>query len=127
MPTERISSNYDTRIFTLISDTLNEIGLFANLSGYQFLREGIYAKWNDVTLINKDILQFIAKMHNTNPNNVNSLMRHALRVAWTDENMQILNKKFGVNYFYANKPMACYQFISTIADLIALQKSDKFA
>lgn len=122
MQTERIKPQYDTKIFALISDTLNEIGLFANLSGYWYLREGIYAKWNDVGLINKDILTLIADKFKTNPNNVNSLMRHALRVAWTKESMYALNNKYGVNYFYANKPMPCYQFISTIADLIALQK-----
>lgn len=126
---KNISQNLsDADACALISRALNEIGIAANLKGYNFLRVCVNLKRRDPSFKSKEMFRVTAQKFGTNENNVNSGVHHALKTAWQSGKIKNLNSRFGVDYFDCEKQMSNFKFISVLADLInifSMKISDK--
>ena len=101
-----------------IGQLLKEAHLYPNVRGYVFLRDAIYAKLLNPTLNCAGCLKMVADEHGTNAKNVNSLMRHALRIIINNNGLAVLNKKFNVECFTSYDAIRVYMFICLVAEFV---------
>lgn len=86
----------------IISDILTDICIPANLTGYKYIITAIKEVINDDSAlegITKILYPSIAKKHNSTPQRVEKAIRHAIEVAWSQDN----DCKFKNNYNFTLK------------------------
>lgn len=105
-----------------VTNTLHQLGIPANIVGFQYLRSAIILAVEDIRLINtitKILYPAVAKMYDTQSNKVERGIRHAIEVAWSKGKLTsyVLNS---YNLPISSKPTNS-EFIATLADNIKLE------
>lgn len=113
------SANQDNSLTKLVSNILREIGIPANLKGYNYLRESIiYCTNNTIDSITKELYPFIARKFNITPDRVERGMRHAIEVGCERADEEVMHEYFGNSYKKNKKKPTNSEFIFNIVDYI---------
>ena len=107
-----------------VTDMIHEVGVPAHIKGYQYLRDAIMMVIEDPEMLNsitKILYPTIAKRNQTTPSRVERAIRHAIEVAWSRGNMEIINSLFSYTVSTGKGKPTNSEFIALIADKIRLQ------
>ena len=111
-------------IESMVTGIIHEIGVPANIKGYQYLREAIIIAVNDMDVINaitKVLYPQVAKTFQTTPSRVERAIRHAIEVAWDRGDLDTLQRFFGYTVNSTKGKPTNSEFIALIADKLQLQ------
>ena len=115
--------NGERSVESLVTSILHDIGVPANMKGYQYLREAIILATKDEDNINailKNRYQEVADVFETTAKNVDSAIRHAVEVAWDRGDLDTLQRYFGYTVSNTKGKPTNSEFISIVADRIRL-------
>ena len=107
-----------------VTDMIHEVGVPAHIKGYQYLRDAIMMVIQDSEMLNsitKILYPTIAKRNQTTPSRVERAIRHAIEVAWSRGNMEIINNLFSYTVSTGKGKPTNSEFIALISDKIRLQ------
>ena len=111
-----------------VTDMIHEVGVPAHIKGYQYLRDAIIMVIREPEMLNsitKILYPTIAKRNQTTPSRVERAIRHAIEVAWSRGNMDIINSLFSYTVSTGKGKPTNSEFIALIADKIRLQNKSK--
>ena len=113
----------NSKLMNDITYMLHEIGIPAHIRGYNYLRTAILEVYHSNGMsgkITKELYPSVARKHSSTPTRVERAIRHAIEVAWTRGNIDVIDSLFGytVNAYKA-KPTNS-EFISMIADKLKI-------
>lgn len=121
-PAPAASESVDEQITNLFLT----LGIPAHIKGYQYLREAVHMVLENRDVINritKELYPGIARSFDTSPSKVERAMRHAIEVAWSRGRLESVNKMYGYKVFDARDKPTNGEFISCVAEKIALRES----
>ncbi len=104
-----------------VTATLHELGVPANIMGYQYLRDAIIMAIENreaVNAVTKILYPTVAKMHSTTGSRVERAIRHAVEKVWIGGNRYYLRRFFGDQALSSKKQPSNSEFIAQIADLL---------
>ncbi|KUK32523.1 MAG: Stage 0 sporulation transcription factor Spo0A [Thermoanaerobacterales bacterium 50_218] len=113
------SRNLDVEVTNLI----HEMGVPAHVKGYQYLRDAIILVINDVNLlgaVTKELYPMIAEKYNTTPSRVERAIRHAIELAWSRGNIELMNRFFGYTIDVERGKPTNSEFIAMVADRLRI-------
>ncbi len=113
----------EQNVETLVTSILHEIGVPANLKGYQYLREAIVLAVKDEDKKNailKCRYEEVADIFETTAERVEHAIRHAVEVAWDRGDLDTLQRFFAYTVSNTKGKPTNTEFISLIADKIRL-------
>lgn len=118
----------DNKLMNDVTYILHEIGIPAHIKGYYYLRSAIIEMFHSDGMngkITKELYPSIAKKYSSTSSRVERAIRHAIEVAWSRGNIDVIDSIFGytVNAYKA-KPTNS-EFISMITDKLKLSYSSK--
>lgn len=108
----------------LVTDIVHELGIPANIKGFQYLRHAILLAVEDISLldsITKQLYPAVAKAFGTTASRAERAIRHAIEVAWDRGEMEILDSIFGCTISDSKGKPTNSEFISMIVDRLRLQ------
>lgn len=108
-----------------VTDVLHQIGIPAHIKGYLYLRNAIIMVVEEIELlgaITKILYPRIAESYETTPSRVERAIRHAIEVAWSRNNAEIIRKFFGYTINIEKGKPTNSEFIAMVADRIRLNK-----
>ena len=111
-----------------VTDIIHEVGVPAHIKGYQYLRDAIIMAIEEPEMLNsitKILYPTIAKRNQTTPSRVERAIRHAIEVAWSRGNMDIIHSLFSYTVSTGKGKPTNSEFIALIADKIRLQNKMK--
>lgn len=112
-----------TKLMNDITAILHEVGIPAHIKGYNYLRTGIQEVYlaNGMNgRITKELYPTIARRYYTTSSRVERAIRHAIEVAWSRGNIDMIDSLFGYTVSaYKAKPTNS-EFISMIADKLKM-------
>ncbi len=106
-----------------VTEVLHQIGIPAHIKGYMYLRESIMMVVEDIDLlgsVTKILYPSIAQRFNTTPSRVERAIRHAIEVAWSRNNIDIIKKFFGYTIKTDKGKPTNSEFIAMMADRLRL-------
>ena len=119
------SDDEETNLLEIeITNIIHEIGVPAHIKGYHYLRDAIIMVVEDIELlgaVTKELYPAIARANKTTPSRVERAIRHAIEVAWSRGNMEIINSLFSYTVSTGKGKPTNSEFIALIADKIRLQ------
>jgi two-component system response regulator (stage 0 sporulation protein A) len=107
-----------------VTRVMREIGIPANLQGYQFIRNAIMIVLKDpetMNYITKQLYPTIAEEHNTTPSRVERAIRHAIEVTWSRGQMDAINSIFGYTTNLCKGKPTNSEFIAMVSDKLRLE------
>ena len=107
-----------------VTNIIHQIGVPANIKGYQYLREAIIMTINDMESINaitKVLYPSVAKKFHTTSSRVERAIRHAIEVAWDRGDVDVLQEYFGFTVSGTKGKPTNSEFISMVADKLRLE------
>lgn len=107
-----------------ITKIILELGVPANIRGYHYIRDAIILCIKDFELLNyvtKELYPCIAKKYKTTPYKVERGMRHAIEVAWTKGNKEIIDEIFVHTVNQSKGKPTNTQFIALLVDRYKLE------
>jgi two-component system response regulator (stage 0 sporulation protein A) len=107
-----------------VTDIIRDIGIPANIKGYQYIREGIIMAVNDANMLNyitKLLYPSIAKKYKTTSSSVERAIRHAIEVAWSRGQIDVINDMFGYTISAGKGKPTNSEFIALIADKLRIE------
>jgi len=122
-PTVKPRQSDDLKV--TITNIIHEIGIPAHIKGYRYLREAIILVVNRVDLlgaVTKELYPTIAEQFRTTPSRVERAIRHAIEVAWSRGNVEVLNELFGYTIHRDRGKPTNSEFIAMIADKLRLER-----
>ena len=108
----------------LVTNIIHEVGVPAHIKGYQYLREAIMMVVKDIDVINqitKSLYPQIAQKYTTTPSRVERAIRHAIEVAWSRGQTEVVENIFGYTVSAAKGKPTNSEFIAMIADKLRLE------
>ena len=126
MPEENCSREH---LENEVTDIIHEVGIPAHIKGYHYLRDAILMIIEDPEMLNsitKILYPTIAKRNKTTASRVERAIRHAIEVAWSRGNMEVINKLFSYTVCTGKGKPTNSEFIALIADKIRLQNKLNF-
>lgn len=118
------SADRENNLENDITCIIHEIGIPAHIKGYQYLREAIKMSVNDMDMLNcitKVLYPEIAKTFLTTASRVERAIRHAIEVAWSRGNVEVIDELFGYTVNNGKGKPTNSEFIALIADKIRLE------
>lgn len=118
-------SNGSFDLETRVTDLLHLIGVPAHIRGYHYIREAIIMSVNDMDILNyitKELYPAIAQKCNTTPSRVERAIRHAIEVAWTRGQLEVIEAYFGYTINNHKGKPTNSEFIALIADRLRLEQ-----
>lgn len=109
-----------------VTNVIHNVGVPANIKGYQYLRDAILMTINDNEMINavtKQLYPEVAKRHKTTSSRVERAIRHAIEVACTRGNEECFYKLFGYTVSTLKGKPTNSEFIALIADKLRLESN----
>lgn len=106
-----------------VTTIIHEIGIPAHIKGYRYLREAIMMVVNRVDLlgcVTKELYPTIARNHSTTPSRVERAIRHAIEVAWSRGNVEVINGLFGHTVNRERGKPTNSEFIAMVADKLRM-------
>lgn len=119
--TEVSSDSLESKIASIIQ----EIGIPAHIMGYRYLKDAIALSIEDSECINaitKIVYPEVASKNNTTASRVERAIRHAIEVAWSRGNTEVLDRFFGYTINPSAGRPTNSEFIALIADGIRMKK-----
>lgn len=113
----------DADIDVVITEILHQIGVPAHIKGYQYLRTAIKLCVDDnemLDAVTKLLYPTVAKMYSTTSSRVERAMRHAIEVAWSRGDVEVLASFFGYTIQSQRGKPTNSEFIAMIADRLRL-------
>lgn len=107
-----------------VTNIIRDIGIPANIKGYQYIREGIIMAVNDINMLNyitKLLYPTIAKKYKTTSSSVERAIRHAIEVAWNRGQIDVINDIFGYTVNAGKGKPTNSEFIALIADKLRIE------
>jgi two-component system response regulator (stage 0 sporulation protein A) len=107
-----------------VTNIIREIGIPAHIKGYQYLRDAIMMIVNEVELlgaVTKVLYPMIADKYTTTPSRVERAIRHAIEVAWSRGNMDMINRIFGYTVKLEKGKPTNSEFMAMIADKLRME------
>ena len=107
----------------VISDIMRQIGVPAQIKGYQYLRTSIRLCIEDSEMlgsVTKILYPTVAKMYGTTASRVERAIRHAIEVAWDRGDVDVLSSFFGYTIQAERGKPTNSEFIAMIADKLKL-------
>lgn len=107
-----------------VTNVIHNVGVPANIKGYQYLRDAILMTIKDNEMINavtKQLYPEVAKRHKTTSSRVERAIRHAIEVACTRGNEECFYKLFGYTVSTLKGKPTNSEFIALIADKLRLE------
>lgn len=107
-----------------ITGIIREIGIPAHIKGYQYLRDAIMMIVNEIELlgaVTKVLYPMIADKYSTTPSRVERAIRHAIEVAWSRGNMEMINRIFGYTVKLEKGKPTNSEFMAMIADKLRME------
>lgn len=108
----------------MVTEKIHEVGVPAHIKGYSYLRIAIMMVIEDNKLIEsitKMLYPTVAKKFNTSASRVERAIRHAIEVAWTRGDTEVLNRIFGFTINQSKGKPTNSEFIAMISDIIRLE------
>lgn len=108
----------------VISDALCQIGVPAHIKGYQYSRASIRHVIDEPEMlgaVTKLLYPTVAKEFNTTPSRVERAIRHAVEVAWSRGDVDVLSSYFGYTVNAQKGKPTNSEFIAMLADKIRLR------
>ena len=112
-----------TSLFEYVTNTIHELGVPANLVGYDYLRKAIILAVNDiehVRNITKSLYPTLAVEFTSTPSRVERAIRHAIEVAWDRGDVDVIHKYFGYTVSINKGKPTNSEFIALLADRIRI-------
>lgn len=106
-----------------VTEILHQIGIPAHIKGYLYLREAIMMVVEEIDLlgsVTKILYPSIAQRFGTTPSRVERAIRHAIEVAWSRNNIDIIKKFFGYTIKTEKGKPTNSEFIAMMADRMRL-------
>ncbi|AUW93534.1 sporulation transcription factor Spo0A [Sulfobacillus sp. hq2] len=107
-----------------VTNVIHEIGIPAHIKGYLYLREAIVMVIDRVDLLSgvtKELYPAIAQTYKTTPSRVERAIRHAIEVAWSRGNVDVINGIFGHTVNRDRGKPTNSEFIAMVADKLRMQ------
>ncbi len=107
-----------------VTNVIHELGIPAHIKGYLYLREAIMMVIHRVDLLSgvtKELYPAIAAKHHTTPSRVERAIRHAIEVAWSRGNVDVINDIFGHTVSRERGKPTNSEFIAMVADRLRIQ------
>lgn len=107
-----------------VTNIIHEIGIPAHIKGYLYLREAIMMVIHRVDLLSgvtKELYPSIASKYKTTPSRVERAIRHAIEVAWSRGNVDVINSIFGHTVNRDRGKPTNSEFIAMVADRLRMQ------
>ncbi|MCL6451834.1 MAG: sporulation transcription factor Spo0A [Acetobacteraceae bacterium] len=107
-----------------VTNIIHEIGIPAHIKGYLYLREAILMVTHRVELlggVTKELYPAIAQKYRTTPSRVERAIRHAIEVAWSRGNVDMINSLFGHTVSQERGKPTNSEFIAMVADRLRMQ------
>jgi len=107
-----------------VTNIIREIGIPAHIKGYQYLRDAIIMIISEIELlgaVTKILYPRIAEKYNTTPSRVERAIRHAIEVAWSRGNIDMINRLFGYTIKQEKGKPTNSEFMAMIADKLRLE------
>ena len=109
-----------------ISKLLHDLGMPSHIKGYQYIRDAIELMYNNPKYlggITKELYPYIADKYDTTASRVERAIRHAIEVSWTRGDYDLMDEIFGNSVDFDRAKPTNSEFLATLADKIALEKS----
>ena len=103
-----------------------QMGVPAHIKGYQYLKMAILMTIEDSEIINpapKIFYSSIAKKYHTTPSRVERYIRHAIKVAWSRNDVDTLHSYFGHTVQNKRQKPTPLEFIEKIAEELKQKKT----
>lgn len=107
-----------------VTNIIREIGIPAHIKGYQYLRDAIMMIINEIELlgaVTKVLYPMIAEKYSTTPSRVERAIRHAIEVAWSRGNVDMINRLFGYTIKLEKGKPTNSEFMAMIADKLRME------
>jgi len=107
-----------------VTNIIHEIGIPAHIKGYLYLRDAIMMVIERVDLLSgvtKELYPAIATQYKTTPSRVERAIRHAIEVAWSRGNVDVINSIFGHTVNRERGKPTNSEFIAMVADRLRMQ------
>ena len=114
----------DQNLEAIVTNMIHDVGVPANIKGYQYLRDAIIMSVNDINAVNqitKMVYPEIARKYCTTPSRVERAIRHSIEVAWGRGNQQIVESIFGYTISANKGKPTNSEFIAMIADKLRIE------
>lgn len=117
----QINSKYDLE--ECVSDLMRQIGVPAHIRGYTYIRKAIMLALENGDILNsitKELYPTIAKSFDTTASRVERAIRHAIEVAWSRGDIEILTSMFGYTIKTSKGKPTNGEFISMVTDRLRM-------
>lgn len=107
-----------------VTNIIRELGIPAHIKGYQYLRDAILYIVDDMELlgsVTKVLYPMIAQRYSTTPSRVERAIRHAIEVAWSRGNIDLIHRIFGYTINVEKGKPTNSEFMAMIADKLRLE------
>lgn len=122
-------NDYETSIYIKASEILKEVGVPASIRGYNYLREAIILccteKEKYFGNVTTELYPQISKKYATTSSRVERAIRHAIEVAYTRGNIEIIEKMFGYTINSCKGKPTNSEFIFMIVDILEVKEMSK--
>lgn len=108
-----------------VTNFMHEIGIPANIKGFQYLRDAILLcveNINIVTSVTKELYPTVAEMHDTTPQRAERAIRHAVELSWNKGETETLRNLFGFSIRSKTGRPTSSEFIAIVSDRIRLER-----
>lgn len=112
-----------------VTEVLHQMGIPAHVKGYQYLRDAILYIMDDINLlgaVTKELYPLVGEKYNTSASRVERAIRHAIELAWSRGNVDMMVKYFGYTINTEKGKPTNSEFIAMVADKIRLSMKDKY-
>ena len=117
----QINDHFDLE--SCISELMREIGVPAHIRGYKYIRKSILLALEDGDILNsitKELYPTVARSYKTTPSRVERAIRHAIEVAWSRGDIEVLTALFGYTIKTSKGKPTNGEFISMLTDRLRL-------
>lgn len=107
-----------------VTDIIRQIGIPANIKGYQYIREAIMMSVEDISklqYITKQLYPSIAQKYHTNSSSVERAIRHAIEVGWNRGNQEYIEQFFGKTIHAGKGKPTNSEFVAMVTDYLRME------
>lgn len=112
-----------------VTEVLHQMGIPAHVKGYQYLRDAILYIMNDINLlgaVTKELYPLVGEKYNTSASRVERAIRHAIELAWSRGNVDMMVQYFGYTINTEKGKPTNSEFIAMVADKIRLSMKNRY-
>lgn len=124
---ENVEQRKEVKLEYEVTNLIHEMGIPANIKGYDFLRDAIIMSVNNkqvLTSVTKLLYPSVAHLHETTGTSVERAIRHAIEVAWSRGKTETLDALFGYTIKKEKGKPTNSEFVSMVADMIRMKYRD---